>query len=198
MSEEAGRTKGLGWAELIRWYERTQGREKLLAVVARMPEKWRRGLDVNHKVLGILDGTWYLEEQRNVFFDALTAGTTLLQRQAMARACSTAVMQHSLRGIHRMIFNMMATPERFVKYAQRLWDVHHDTGRLRMKLLSPTSAEAAVLDWPTHHPFACMMNHYSCNATFEAMGCFDLSDRRVCIADGAPECVGIYYWRERK
>jgi len=30
------------------------------------------------------------------------------------------------------------------------------------------------------------------------MGCFDLSDRRVCIADGAPECVGIYYWRERK
>jgi hypothetical protein len=193
-----GKTKGVAWAVMIRWYERTYGREKLLAAVALMPEPHRSALDPRHETLGILVGSWYSEVLRNHYFDALTADLTQLQKQAMARAMAYEVMNNSLRGVHRMIFNIMATPERFVKYAQTLWDVHHDTGRLRMKQLSPTSAEAAVLDWPTHHPFACMMNHYSCLATYEAMGCFDLSERRACISEGAPECVGVYYWRSRK
>jgi hypothetical protein len=66
-----------------------------------------------------------------------------------------------------------------------------------MRLTSPTSAEAAVLEWQGHHPFGCMLNHFSCVAAFETMGCIDLSHRRVCVSDGAPECVGVYYWRKR-
>jgi hypothetical protein len=33
---------------------------------------------------------------------------------------------------------------------------------------------------PVHHPFACMLNQYGGAATLEAMGCKDLTDRRVC------------------
>jgi hypothetical protein len=197
-ADQGGRTKGLAWAEMVRWYERTYGRAKLLAAVAAMPEHFSKGLNLQHETLGILDASWYLEAQRNAYFDATTAGLSLVQQQSMARALAAAVMRRSLRGLHRVIFNVMATPERFIKHAQTLWDVHHDTGKLRMKLLSPTSAEAAVLDWPTHHPFACMLNHYACVVTFEEMGCVDISDRRVCISEGAPECLGVYYWHTQK
>jgi hypothetical protein len=191
-----GRTKGMAWADQIRTFERLHGRDKLLAAVRAMPARWRHGLDEGHATLGVLDGSWYLEVQRNAFFDAITADLGTLQQQTLARAFAKAVMERSLRGLHRMIFSIMATPERFVKHAQSLWAVHHDTGRLRMKQLSPTSIEAAVLDWPTHHPFACMINHYACLVTLEAMGCAEMSERRVCNP-AAGECVGVYYWRGR-
>jgi hypothetical protein len=184
----------MGWAEQIRTYERVHGRERLIAAVRAMPARWRQGLDETHHTLGVLDATWYLEEQRNVFYDAILADLTALQRQILARAMAKAVMERSLRGLHRVIFAIMATPERFVKHAQSLWDVHHDTGRLRMKLMSKTSIEAAVLDWPTHNPFPCMINHYSCLMTLEAMGCSDVTERRTC-SNGTGECLGVYYWR---
>jgi hypothetical protein len=192
-----GRTKGMAWAEMVRVYAGLHGRDKLLAALATMPKEWREGLDERHPTLGILDGSWYLEEQRNAFFTALTRDMTLHQKQALSRSFSKAVMERSLRGLHKMIFTIMATPERFVKHAQSLWDQHHDTGKLRMRQLSKTSVEAAVLEWPTHGQFACMTNHYSCMVTLEAMGCGDLTERRRCIDEGGPECVGVYYWRDR-
>jgi len=192
--DDAGRTKGMAWAEQMRVYERLHGRDKLVRAIAAMPERWRKGLNPAHPTMGVLDASWYLEEQRNAFFDALLVDLGLLQQQTLARAMAKAVMDRSLRGLHRMIFAIMATPERFVKHAQSLWDVHHDTGRLRMKLLSPNSMEAAVLEWPTHHPFACMINHYACMATLETMGCKEMTERQVCDP-AAGECVGVYYWR---
>jgi hypothetical protein len=192
-----GRTKGMAWAEMVRTFERLYGRDKLLAALATMPKQWREGLDERHPTLGILDASWYFEEQRNAFFAAITRDMPLHQKQALSRAFAKAVMEQSLRGLHRMIFAVMATPERFVKHAQSLWNQHHDSGRLRMRLLSPTSVEAAVLDWPAHGTFACMTNHYSCMVTLEAMGCRDLTERRVCVEEGASECVGVYYWRDR-
>jgi hypothetical protein len=194
---QRGRTKGMAWADQIRTFERLYGRDKLVAAVRAMPARWRPGLNEDHATLGVLDATWYPEEQRNAFFDAITADLGLLQQQTLARAFAKTVMDRSLRGLHRMIFAIMATPERFVKHAQSLWDVHHDTGRLRMKLLSPSSIEAAVLEWPTHHPFACMVNHYACLVTLVAMGCAQMSERRVCNP-AVGECVGLYLWRPRK
>src|SRR5262249_18419024 len=137
----------------------------------------------------------YLEEQRNAWYDVIVKDLSLLQRQSLAREFGRAVMDRSIRGVHRVIFNIMATPERFVKNAQAMWDVHHDTGRLRMKLLSRSSIEAAVLDWPSHHDLACMINHYACAVTLEAMGCAGLRERHVCASRGGAECVGSYFWR---
>ena len=192
-----GRTKGMAWADQIRTFERLYGRERLVAAVRAMPDRWRRGLDENHPVLGVLDASWYLETQRNAFYDPLTRDMTQLQQQALARAMAKTVMDRSLRGLHRMIFAIMATPERFVKHAQSLWKVHHDTGRLRLQMLSPTSLEAVVLEWPTHHPFACMINHYACQVTLEEMGCSDMTEHRVCAFAERAECSGVYHWRKR-
>jgi hypothetical protein len=190
-----GRTKGMGWSSMIRWYERQYGRAKLLEVVAQMPERYRRGLDERHETLGVLEATWYAEDARNSFFEVISTGLTPTQQNALARGLTDAVMQRSVRGLHRVIFELMATPERFVKRAQSFWDVHHDTGRLKMKLLSPTSAQAAVVEWPGHHPFGCLCNHWACVHAFAAMGCKEIVQQRVCTSDGAAECTGIYYWR---
>jgi hypothetical protein len=187
----------MAWAEMVRVYERLHGRDKLTDALNAMPPQWREGLDPRHPTLGILDASWYLEEQRNAFFAAITRDLPLHQKQALSRTLAKAVMEQSLRGLHRMIFAVMATPERFVKHAQSLWNQHHDSGHLRMRMVARNGVEAAVLDWPAHGVFACMTNHYSCLVTLEAMGCRDLTERRVCMAEGASECVGVYYWRER-
>jgi len=192
----AGRTKGMGWSDQIRTYERIYGRDKLVAAVREMPERWRRGLAEDHPVLGVLDASWYLEEQRYAFFDAILRDLTALQQQALARTMAKVTMERSIRGLHRMIFAIMATPERFVKHAQAMWNVHHDTGQLRLQMLSPTSLEAVVLDSPVHHPFACMLNHYACVVTLEAMGCKDINERRTCAFAERGECTGVYYWRD--
>lgn len=190
-----GRTKGMGWTDQIRSYQQMYGRDKLVGAVRAMPEQWRRGLDESHPVLGVLEGSWYPEVQRYAFFDAILHDLLPLQQQALARVMSKAVMERSLRGLHRMVFAIMATPERFVKHAQSLWNMHHDSGRLQLRMLSPVSLEASVLDSPVHHPFACMLNHYGCAVTLEAMGCKDLTDRRVCTFAERGVCSGFYYWR---
>jgi hypothetical protein len=193
--ELVGRTKGIAWAEGVRAIEQLYGREKLVEAVAAMPGNWRCGLDVAHETLGILPGSWYPDVQRHAFYDALLVGLSPFQQRQLGRKIADAVMARSLRGVHKVIFALMATPERFVNHAQTLWRQHHDSGTLRMFMLSPNSLEAALVDWPTHHPFACLVNHISCGVTLEAMGCRDVSQKRVCISDGAAECVGVYYWR---
>ena len=193
-----GRTKGMAWAVMVRTYERLHGRAALTEAVARMDEGGRKGLDLSHPTLGILDATWYPETQRNGFFDAIAAPLSSYDQKRLARELARAVMDRSLHGLHRTIFAVMASPERFVKYAQTLWDVHHDTGTLRMRLVSETSLEAAVLEWPSHHRFACMLNHYACVVTLEEMGCREMIEYQTCIEAGAPECVGSYFWHGRK
>jgi hypothetical protein len=188
-------TKGMGWTDQIRCYERSYGREKLVAAVRAMPERWRHGLDENHPVLGVLEGSWYPEVQRYAFFDAILHDLMPLQQQALARVMAKAVMERSLRGLHRVVFAVMATPERFVKHAQSLWNMHHDSGRLELLMLSPSSMEARVLDSPVHHPFACQLNHYACVVTLEAMGCRDVTERRTCEYAARGVCRGQYYWR---
>lgn len=192
---DSGKTKGMAFAGTIRWFEQSFGRDKLLAAVAAIDAEWRERFDERHATLGILEGSWYPEAQRNAFFTAITADAPLLRRQSMARSCSEALMKRSLRGLHRVVFQVMATPERFVQRGQRMWDVHHDAGQLRLKLLSSNSLEAATVDWPGHHQFGCMLNHYSAALILAEMGCADISDRRVCISEGGKECLGVYYWR---
>src|SRR4051812_5936167 len=93
-----GRTKGMGWTDQIRSYERMYGRDKLLAAVRTMPERWRHGLTEDHPVLGVLEGSWYPELQRYAFFDAILHDLLPLQQQALARVMAKAVMDRSLRG----------------------------------------------------------------------------------------------------
>jgi hypothetical protein len=190
-----GRTKGMGWTDQIRCYERIYGRDKLLAAVRAMPERWRHGLNEDHPVLGVLEGSWYPELQRYAFFDAILHDLLPLQQQHLAKVMAKEVMDRSLRGLHRMVFAVIATPERFAKHAQSLWSMHHDSGRLEVRMPSPASLEAVVLDSPVHHPFACMLNHYACVVTLEAMGCKDVTERRICAYHERGVCTGMYYWR---
>src|SRR5262245_36561654 len=113
-----------------------------MEAVAAMPENRRGGLDLDHETLGILPGSWYPDVQRHAFYDALLVGLSPFQQRQLGHKIADAVMARSLRGVHKILFAVMATPERFVTHAQTLWRQHHDTGTLRLRMLSPTSLEA--------------------------------------------------------
>jgi hypothetical protein len=113
----------------------------------------------------------------------------------MAREMAKAVMEGTLKGVYGIMFSMMATPERYARYAPRLWSKYYDEGNVRLKLSTPSSMSAVISDWQGHHPFLCEVVRFARVAALEAMGCRHVrSDLRCKSAVGGTDCVTDLHW----
>lgn len=98
--------KGSALAEFIRWYEHEHGRDVLAAQVSILPGdmRIRLGLDPAKESLGILASRWYDTDAICALLDAIVADASPEEREQMARHAAHAVMQRTLRGVYRMLF----------------------------------------------------------------------------------------------
>jgi hypothetical protein len=189
--------KGSAFAEFIRWYERERGRDVLAAKVSILPDdmRGRLGLDPTKDSLGILASRWYDADAIAALLDAIVADAPPDQREHMARQAAHAVMQQTLRGVYRMLFQWLATPERYAGFAERLWRSYHDGGRMAVDQVTPTMAICTITDWPGHHPFMCAMCRASAEVIYTEMGCKHvICEREQCIDDGADHCRFVTRW----
>jgi hypothetical protein len=186
----AARIKGAAFREFLRFYVDTQGTAQLRARAAAVPAALRSALDLDAPVLGVVASSWYPAPLVHALLDELTRGMNEGETLELAAAGSRAVMSATLRGLYRVLFQWMATPERYARYAPKLWDLYYDTGN--MQVLAQTDALGAVAtvrDWAAHHPFICELNRGASVAIYSAMGCSRVEcDRTACVTRGQPEC----------
>lgn len=196
-ADPTGRVKGAALAAFIRWYEQDRGKDELRARIGALPATLalELGLDENEGALGILASRWYDCRAIGVLLDAMVAGVDPPELQRMIDASARAVMQHTLRGVYRMLFDWLATPERYARHSHRLWSSYHDTGAMTVEQIEPTIARCTIAGWSGHHPVMCAMCRASAEVIYTEMGCTGATTvRHACVGDGAPSCVFVTRW----
>lgn len=194
-SPEESAIKGTAIREYLLWYGNEYGQDALEGVWARLPADMRSQLDGSHPALGILPATWYPIPLAHAILDSISEGRSQQELDLAARHAAQCVVQRVHRGVYRFVFRNIATPERYAKHIQRLWNMLHTTGSRRIVLTSVTTAESYVENWPDHHPTLCLATVHTMAEIFRAMGLRDVSvEVRECVSKGDRRCHTHLEW----
>lgn len=188
--------KGVAVREFVRWYERRVGPARFQALVSGLPAIARDAFDLSAPGLGIVSTTWYPAGAVNALLDAIEQQIEPKDRERVTLEAARAVMDVTLSGVYRVLFRMMASPERYARYCQKLWSTYYDSGRIEIVLSQEgTTAVTTTSGWTAHHPLSCDLNRGASVAIFLAMGCRNVSCvREACVVQGAPACRFVTRW----
>jgi hypothetical protein len=189
------RIKGAAVRELLLWYDGKYGREETARLVERVPPALLGMVDVSRPGLGILGASWYPTSLTHPMLDRIAAEHGHEGRD-LARDANHDVVPRMIRGIYRMAFRAVATPELYARHVSRLWRRMHTTGERTMQVRAEGEALSVVSGWAGHHPVLCWVTIYTMAYVFEAMGYKHWSvDRVACVGHGAPQCETILRYR---
>jgi hypothetical protein len=104
-------------------------------------------------------------------------------------------MDGTLKGVYRLLFEKIVSPERFAALAPRVWGTYFDSGERRTFIISATKHECSVRGWRAHHPFLCQVQMHATTWMYEATGCRGAASVLVsCVSEGASECRWTSSW----
>ncbi len=190
------RIKGIAFRELVVWYARRHGGDKLRQLLAALPAEQARFFDPSQEHLGILAATWYPAPVIHALLDRMTAGLEPAARAQLAQEGAQAVMGVTLRGIYAKLMAMFVTPQLYARFADRLWSSYFDSGEVTVSIVNPTTAESTVRDWGAHHEVMCLMNTEAATLIYTAMGLRGVrTERRECVDHGAAQCRFVTTWQ---
>jgi hypothetical protein len=179
----------------VEWLEKERGAEPLATLVRALPEEDQKAFAVGRPALGLLAATWYPAELVHRFLDQLTAGLGEGQQELMARRGAEAIMSANLRGVYKSIFGLVVSPRLYAFSIQQIWDMHYDSGTVRIVDVGRAGHRSTISGWRAHHPFACLLNQAATYPIYEAMGCREVVARReACQSQGAAACVFLVEW----
>lgn len=192
-----GRIKGAAFREFITFYRATYGSDRLAAHLAAMPPDLAAELEAGSETLGILTSQWYPAELVHALLDEIARGRSDAELCELGTEGSRAVMRATLRGLYKVLFGWMATPERYVRYAPKLWHTYYDSGTVAVQAIDGgTGALSTVRDWRSHHRLICELNRGAALEIYAAMGCTEVTcERERCVDRGDPECRFITRWK---
>ncbi len=193
---DLGRIKGVAFGEFLSWYELRRDCDRVRRAVIDVAASYPGQLDPIRPTFGVLASEWYPAEMVHALLDRLIAGHSPEELSAMALDAADHIMQRTLRGVYRTLFQFLATPNRHLRYAGRLWSMHYDNGSIVTRKNSETSHSFTYVSWTSHHPFICSMNMAASRPIYSLMGCQDVMHERIrCVSSGAANCENIVSWR---
>jgi hypothetical protein len=197
MGDGKGRVKGAWMVDSIKSYQAIapDARARLVEAFTALPPAIRPGFDERADTFGVLPSSWYAEEMMHAAIEAMTRDLDDKGRDELALKLARAAAGNTLRGIYRVFFRLLATPQRFCDHAERLWTQSHDTGTLSAKLVGPRVVETRIDDWRGHHPFVCRVSSYIGVEIFSAMGLKGVKCNVQCLSDvGGRVCITHTTW----
>jgi hypothetical protein len=184
--------KGAALLPLLDWYARRYGQERLLAAL--------RGaslalIDTREPQFGILTSGWYEAGPVHALLESLCSSFTPAERADFLREGGRAIIEATLTGVYRWLFQAMMTPERYARNADRLFGRFYDSGVLRKEILGPRHHRTHLTEWRAHHRIICEFFPSTLEYIYSSMGCQGVCVRRsACIDDGAAECTLEVTW----
>lgn len=193
---KAGRIKGAAFREFLIWYARKEGQVRLDAHLAACPTELQDQLSAGKPGLNVLASRWYEAHLVHALLDEVARGRNRIELRELATAGSQAVMNATLRGLYRVLFEWMASPDRYARYAGKLWEAYYDSGEFSLTPeASGKGAISIVRNWSSHHPLICELNRGAAIAIYSAMGLEGVTcDRPACVGEGQAECRFITRW----
>ena len=191
-----GNIKGAAFREFVLWWEREHGPEALLTALSRIDGSLvTRYLSADRPALGILASVWYPAELPHQMLDGLIGEVSRPELWKIAENGAIAVMSATLKGVYKTAFGLLATPKRYPKYIQRIWNMHYDSGTVIMEEPEPGQHLNRFSDWRSHHRFICALNVASALPIYRAMNVGSVEyEPLCCVSDGARECQSLVRW----
>jgi hypothetical protein len=190
------KTKGAAIREMLLWHDQRYGHAATVALCERVPPHLRGMLDLTQPALGILGATWYPASLTYPMLDRVLEQYGGDGRE-LAAAVNRDLVPKMIKGIYRMIFQTVASPELYARHVHRIWRRLHTTGDRRMLIVAPGEAFSVVENWPGHHPFLCWTTIYTMAYVFEAMGYKHWSvERTACVSHGGERCETTLRYRK--
>jgi hypothetical protein len=187
--------KGSVMREMLIWYVARYGRVEANRVFCAIPAPHSRTLNPQEPAFGILSSSWYPMSMIRPVLDAATEGLND-EGRALVREANSVMVPRMLRGVYKVFFDMVATPDRYARHVPRLFRRLHTTGDRSMLIRRPGEAFSVVENWPGHHPTLCWTVIYTMGFVFEAMGYKTWEVERVaCVSHGGKRCETVLHYR---
>lgn len=194
--KEAPKLKGAAFIEVLKWYGRKHGPERLRKIRQTLPAHLQPYITrVEEPTLGLLPGTWYDAELIRLVFQEMTRGLTPSATRQLAADAVKASVGTTLSGIYAGIIRALLSPTMLARHYQRIWRLYHNTGEFTVIIHSPTRHEFRLSDWPGHDSFICLMNLYATGLILEIIGVHNVSGQTIaCVDRGDPYCSYLQTW----
>jgi hypothetical protein len=189
------RIKGAGIQPFLEWYTRRWSHARLVAAAERMRPELRAVFDLKDPHLGVLPSQWFRAAPVHAFLDNLLDGHTAEECQLIARDGARAIIESTLKGVYRWLFEMMMSPERYGRSAQKLFSRYYEPGTMVKTPLGDRGHLSVVTNWPSHHPLLCDFLIHTAEYVYTGLGCKQVQVRRTaCVSTHAPECRFEITW----
>ncbi len=196
--EGAPLIKGAVLREFLLWYERrAQGTTNVAAIFATFAPELAALVKPSLPALGILASTWYPAALSHAFLDAMLAIEGCGDEgRSMARQANRDIVPRMIRGVYKMLYRTVASPELYARHVGRHWHKLHSTGDRSFVIRAPGEGHSVVANWPGHHPTLCWITIHTMVSLFEMMGYEHVAAERTrCVSHGGAECATVLRWR---
>ncbi len=190
------RIKGAGIQPFLRWYSVTWGADRLRRHAERVPPELQPLIDRRDASLGILGSSWYPAPLVHAVLDSIEADHTPEERSAIVRDGARVIIESTLYGVYRWLFETMMTPERYARKSGALFSRYYEPGVMTKSDLGPTGHLTLIEGWAAHHPVLCDFIPHTATYIYGVLGCQELEVRRTaCLATGSSDCRFEITWQ---
>lgn len=192
---ESPMIKGVAVREFVKWYRDSFGHEYVAGRVGRLPYEIRSQLDLADAHLGIADSEWYSAGLVHALLDSAARGMSADERRQLMRTGAQVALTATLRGVYKLLFDTMMTPDRYLRRAQSLFSRYFNTGTMTKVAEGPAAHLSLIHDWTSHHPLLCDFVQYTAETVYGAMGCKNVESARLsCVSTGGELCSFRVRW----
>ena len=187
--------KGVAIRVFFKWYREKLGAAYVTERIAQLPPEIRSAFDPTDEQLGILDSEWYPAGLVHALLDSAARGLSPVERRQLMRDGARVALAATLRGVYKLLFDSMMTPDRYLRRAQSLFSRYFNTGTMTKVAEGPYAHLTLITDWGSHHPLLCDFILYTAETVYGAMGCQNVESTRLsCISDGGELCSFRVTW----
>lgn len=192
---EAPKIKGVAIRAFFRWYREKFGDPYVRERISHLSSAIQAQLDVADPSLGIIDSEWYPADLVHALLDSVARGMSAVERRQLMRDGAQVALATTLRGIYKVLFDSMMTPERYLRRAQSLFSRYFNTGTMTKVAEGPTAHLSLIHDWTSHHPLLCDFVRYTAETVYGAMGCQNVESTRLsCVSHDGELCSFRVTW----
>jgi hypothetical protein len=189
------RIKGAGIQPFVRWYASVYGQERLWRLAQRIPAVHQKALDLGDPSLGVLPSTWYPAAAVHALLDAMERDHTAEERAHIVREGAHAIIESTLTGVYRWLFQTMMNTDRYARNAQKLFSRYYEPGVMTKTPMGATGHLTVVEGWGAHHMMLCDFILHTAVYVYTVLGCRNFAVRRTsCVEQGGADCRFEMTW----
>lgn len=190
LAKPRGRVKGSAVRAGICWFGDMYGEPGLARVMELASPELRRILRAKAIAFGLIASGWYDTQLIGELIELIERVASPLDPMAFGTSVGEAIARENVRGVHRALFRLVASPAMLEANAQRVWRTYVDEGNLSVRVRGKGEFEARVRAWSRHHPTVCRTLRAMLESSLRTVGYAGLTlERTHCVALGDTQCA---------